>query len=166
VTFDAAGAPPQFDELLDGSGLRVAVVAARFNGDITQQMVDGAMAGLAEHGVDAGDVKLVWVPGAFELPLSAQALAETQRFDAVICLGAVIRGDTAHFDYVAGHACHGIGRVSLDAHLPVVFGVLTTDTVEQAVERAALDRGNKGYEVAQGAIAMARLLERIAKGDI
>ena len=154
---------PRFDDL-DGSGLRVAVAAARFNEAITTQLVEGALDGLTAHGVDDADIEVVWVPGAFELPLTAQWLADSGRFDAVICLGAVVRGDTPHFDFVASHAAQGIGRVSLDTGLPVIFGVLTTDTVEQAVERAAVERGNKGYESAQGAIHMAGLLREVSGG--
>ena len=156
---------PTYDDDLDGSGLRIGVVAARFNEPITGQLLEGVHDGLTDHGVDDDDIEIAWVPGAFELPLAAQWMADSGEFDAVICLGAVIRGDTPHFDFVAAHAASGIGRVALDTGVPVIFGVLTTDTVEQAVQRAALDRDNKGYEAAQGAIHMALLLRGLPGGS-
>jgi 6,7-dimethyl-8-ribityllumazine synthase len=152
---------PQFGEDLDGTGLRVGVVASRFNESITKLLVQGASDGLSRHGVADDDVTLVWVPGAFELSLVAKHLAASGRYDAVICLGAVIRGETAHFDFVAGQAADGIARAALDTGVPVIFGVLTTDTVEQAEARAAPDRGNKGYEAALSAIDMATLLRTL-----
>jgi 6,7-dimethyl-8-ribityllumazine synthase len=150
---------------LQGSGLRVAIACGRFNDVITDRLLGGCRAGLREHGVAGDDVAEVWAPGAFELPLVAKALAETGRYDAVITLGAVIRGGTPHFDFVAGECAAGVARVSLDTGVPVVFGVLTTDTVEQAEERSVPDsRDNKGWDSAETAIEMAALLERVRKG--
>lgn len=156
---------PQFDDL-DGSGLRVAIVAALFNGATTDSLVKWCREGLVRRGVAERDLTIEWVPGAFELPLAAKAFAESGRVDAVVCLGAVIRGDTAHFDFVAGEAARGIREVSLQTGVPVMFGVLTTDTVEQAEDRSRDDETNKGFEAAEGAIHMALLLRRLrSKGD-
>ncbi|HVX21765.1 MAG TPA: 6,7-dimethyl-8-ribityllumazine synthase [Acidimicrobiales bacterium] len=141
-----------------GQGLRVAVACGLFNGGITWRLLDGALAGLADCGVDRADVKVAWAPGAFELPLVARALATGGAVDAVICLGAVIRGDTGHYDFVAGQCAAGLQRVQLDTGLPVVFGVLTTDTVDQALERSLPDHTNKGRESAATAVEMVRLL--------
>lgn len=150
-----------YEGRLDGSGLRVAVAASRFNDFIVTRLVDGALDGLRRHGVADEDVAVAWVPGAFELPLAASRLAATGRFDAVVTLGAVIRGATSHYDLVAGQAASGIARVGLDSGLPVVFGVLTTDTIEQAVERAGTKAGNKGFEAAVTAIELADLFRRL-----
>jgi len=133
---------------------RIAIVASRFNRFIVEQLVEGAVDALKRHGIDQGQLVLVWVPGAFELPLLADQLASSGRFDAIIALGAVIRGGTLHFDFVAGECARGLARVALDNGLPVTFGVLTTDTVEQALERAGTGEGNKGYDVAMAAIEM------------
>ncbi len=141
---------------LDGAGVRVGVVAARFNGGITWRLLEGTLAGLEELGVDRADVRVAWVPGAFELPLVARALSASA--DAVVCLGAVVRGDTGHYDLVAGECASGIQRVQLDTGVPVVFGVLTTDTVDQALERSRPDPTNKGREAAVTAVEMHRLL--------
>jgi 6,7-dimethyl-8-ribityllumazine synthase len=150
---------------LDGSGLRIAIACGRFNDIITYRLLGGCRAGLEANGVAADDVTEVWAPGAFELPLVAKALAETGRYDAVVTLGAVIRGGTPHFDFVAGECASGVARVSLDTGVPVVFGVLTTDTVEQAEERSVPEtRDNKGWESAETAIEMADLLQNIRKG--
>jgi 6,7-dimethyl-8-ribityllumazine synthase len=138
---------------------RVAVVGAKFNGGITVRLVEGVMAGLKDHGVPLESVTLAWVPGAVELPLAASRLCRSGDYDAVIALGAVIRGDTAHFDFVAGECAAGLQRVALDTGLPVIFGVLTTDTVAQAQQRAAADSTNKGYEAAVTALEMVRLLD-------
>lgn len=146
-----------FEGNLSGAGLRIAVVASRFNDTITTRLVDGATDGLRRHGVDPEAIDLAWVPGAFELPLVARRLARSGRYDAVITLGAVIRGATGHYDVVAGQCATGVARASLDADLPVVFGVLTTDTIEQAVERSGTKAGNKGFEAALTAIEMANL---------
>ena len=150
---------------VDGTGLRIAIACGRFNDVITDRLLLGCRAGLRALGVVDEDVTEVWAPGAFELPLVAKALAETGRFDAVITLGAVIRGGTPHFDFVAGECAAGVARVSLDTGVPVVFGVLTTDTVEQAEERSVDDhRENKGWDSAETAVEMADILQKIRKG--
>lgn len=149
---------------LGGRGLRFAIVVARFNDFITSRLLEGALAGLRRHGVAEEGVDVAWVPGSFEIPVAAKALAQSGRYDAVICLGAVIRGATAHFDHVAGQAASGIAQVALQTGVPCIFGVLTTDTIEQAIERAGTKAGNKGYDAAISAIEMATLLQRI-KGD-
>ena len=144
---------------LDGRGLRVGVACARFNGTITARLLDGCLEGLRGAGVDAADVTVAWVPGAFELPILAQAFATAQLgYDAVVCLGAVIRGETGHYDVVAGESARGIQEVACDTGVPVIFGVLTCETVGQALERSAPDETNKGLEAAQAAVEMARLL--------
>jgi 6,7-dimethyl-8-ribityllumazine synthase len=143
----------------DGSGLRIALAAARFNGGITRRLIDGALAGLAACSVEPADVSLAWVPGAFELPLLAQHFTTWDAVDAVVCLGAVIRGETGHYDFVAGQCAAGIQRVQLDTGVPIVFGVLTTENVEQALERSLPDETNRGREAALTAIEMVRLLE-------
>ena len=140
---------------------RVAAVCAKFNGGITARLLRGLLAGLQAHGVDPASVTAAWVPGAFELPLAARHLARSGTVDAVVALGAVIRGDTAHFDFVAGQCAAGLQRVGLDTGVPVVFGVLTTDTVEQALERAGDGDDNKGFEAAVTALEMADLLGRL-----
>jgi 6,7-dimethyl-8-ribityllumazine synthase len=146
---------------LDGAGLRVAFACGRFNDVITERLLQGARARLAELQVAADDVTELWAPGAFELPLVAKALAESGRYDAVVTLGAVIRGGTPHFEYVAGECAAGVLRVGLDTGVPVVFGVLTVDTVEQAMERSVEGTGNKGAESAETAVEMATLLKGI-----
>ena|SRR5689334_23583471 len=153
------------DGALDGHGLRVAVVCGRFNDLITNRLLDGAAAGLTALGVADADVLVAWVPGAFEIPLAAKALAEGGRFDAVITLGAVIRGDTAHFEFVAGQCAEGVSRVQLDTGVPVAFGVLTTEDLDQALCRSEPEAGghNVGRECAEVAVEMATLLARIAK---
>jgi 6,7-dimethyl-8-ribityllumazine synthase len=150
---------------LDGTGMHVAIAAARFNDLIVTRLVDGARDGLRRHGVADGDVDLAWVPGAFELPLVAKKLAETGRYDAVITLGAVIRGATGHYDIVAGQSAAGVARAALDTGVPIVFGVLTTESIEQAVERAGTKAGNKGFEAAATAIELADLLRRLPVAD-
>jgi 6,7-dimethyl-8-ribityllumazine synthase len=147
-----------------GVGRRIAVVAARYNELVTSRLVEGARAGLAHHGVPEDAVTVAWVPGAFEIPLVAQRLAGSGRFDAVICLGAVIRGETAHFDLVAGEAARGIGDVSRSTGVPCIFEVLATDTLDQAEARAGGIHGNKGWEAATAALEMASLVERVAEG--
>lgn len=137
-----------------GNDVRIAIVASRFNRFIVDQLLEGAVDALKRRGIDEDKLVLVWVPGAFELPLLADQLASSGRFDAIIALGAVIRGGTPHFDFVAGECARGLTRVALDNGLPVTFGVLTTDTVEQALERAGTGEGNKGYDVAMTAIEM------------
>lgn len=143
---------------LDGRGLRIAIVAGRFNDMISRNLIDGARERLLRLGVDDDAIDLVWVPGAYEIPSACAAIAATGDVDAVVALGAVIRGATPHFDYVAGQCAAGLQRVSLDTGVPAIFGVLTTDTIEQAIERAGTKAGNKGADAAEAAIEMARLL--------
>ena len=145
---------------LDGSGLRVAIVASRFNDAIVANLVAGAHDRLVRLGVDDDAIELARVPGAFEIPLAAKVLAESARFDAVICLGAVIRGATAHFDHVAGQAASGCAKVGVETGVPVMFGVLTTDTIEQALERSGAKAGNIGSDAAESAIEMINVLDR------
>ncbi|HSZ36150.1 MAG TPA: 6,7-dimethyl-8-ribityllumazine synthase [Acidimicrobiales bacterium] len=142
----------------NGTGLRIGIAGALFNGGITLRLLNGALDTLAEAGTDRRDITLAWAPGAFELPLVARAFANAGKVDAVLCFGAVIRGDTGHYDFVAGECASGIQRVQLDTGVPVVFGVLTTDTLEQALERSEPDESNKGREAALTGIEMVRLL--------
>jgi 6,7-dimethyl-8-ribityllumazine synthase len=144
-------------------GRRVAVVVARFNEIVTRRLLEGALEGLRAHGVDDDDVDVAWVPGAFELPIVARRLAASGTHDAVICLGAVIRGETSHFDHVAGQAAAGIREAGVATGVPVIFGVLTTETLEQALARAGGDHGNKGWDSAAAALEMASLLEQLPK---
>lgn len=150
-----------FEAKLLGEGLKIAVVAARFNEFITGRLIEGAEDGLVRHGVNPSDICLYRVPGAFEIPLLAGKLAARNDVDAVICLGAVIRGATPHFDYVAAEVAKGVAQVGLKAQKPVIFGVLTTDNLEQAIERAGSKGGNKGYDAALSAIEMANLLRQV-----
>lgn len=150
-----------FEGTLIGTELRVGIVLSRFNHLIGDKLLEGALDTLRRHGVTDGNVGIARVPGAFEIPLAAQEMAKSGRYDAVICLGAVIRGATAHFDYVAGPMASGLATVSLATGIPVLFGVLTTDTIEQAIERAGTKAGNKGADVASAAIEMANLLKSI-----
>lgn len=142
----------------DGTGLRLAVAVARFNDFVTSRLLEGARRAASELGVAESDVDIAWAPGCFELPLTARALASSGRYDAVVCLGAVIRGETQHFDYVAGQAAEGIQRVALDTGVPCAFGVVTTENVEQALARAGGAKGNKGYDAVVTAIETANLL--------
>lgn len=148
-------------KLIAREGTRIAVVAARFNEFITSRLLSGCEDGLVRHGVDTEQIDVAWVPGAFEIPVVAQRLAESGHYDAVICLGAVIRGSTSHYDYVCAEVSKGVAQVSLKTGLPVLFGVLTTDNIEQAIERAGTKAGNKGYDCALSAIEMINLLEGI-----
>ena len=148
---------------LVSDGMKVGIVAARFNEFITSKLVSGAMDGLTRHNVKEEDIQVAWVPGAFELPLIAKKMAQNDKYDAVICLGAVIKGSTPHFDYVCAEASKGIASVSLSTEKPVIFGVLTTDTIEQAIERAGTKAGNKGFECAEGAIEMVNLSRELEK---
>ncbi|HUQ38557.1 MAG TPA: 6,7-dimethyl-8-ribityllumazine synthase [Acidimicrobiales bacterium] len=150
---------------LRGDGMRFGIVCGRFNDLITERLLTGARDGLTRHGVDDASVIETWVPGAFEIPLAAQRLAASGDVDAVICLGAVIRGATSHYDLVAGQCAEGIQRVQLDTGIPVIFGVLTTDSIEQAIERAGTKAGNKGYEAAVTAIEMVDLLRQLPKAN-
>jgi len=147
-----------FEGRLWGEGLSIAVVVARFNELVTRALLSGAEDGLARHGVEPEGVDVAWVPGSFEIPVAARKLAESGRYQAVVCLGAVIRGETPHFDQVANQASSGIARVALDTGVPVIFGIITADTLEQALERAGGKMGNKGYDAAVAAIEMANLM--------
>ncbi len=146
---------------LQAKGLKFAVVISRFNDFITSKLLDGAVDALLRHGADESNIEIVKVPGAFEIPLAAKKLAEKEFYDAIICLGTVIRGATPHFDYVAAEAAKGIATASMETGLPIAFGVLTTDTIEQAVERAGSKSGNKGWDAAMVAIEMAQLFKKI-----
>ena len=154
-----------YEGKLRGDGLRIALTCARFNDFITDRLLAGARDGLLRHGVDEASITVVWVPGAFELPLVAKRLAGSGEYDAVIALGAVIRGATGHYDHVAGQAAAGLARAALDTGVPVVFGFLTTDTIEQAIERAGTKAGNKGFEAASTAIELADLMRQLPKAD-
>ncbi|WP_294349233.1 6,7-dimethyl-8-ribityllumazine synthase [uncultured Clostridium sp.] len=146
---------------LVAEGLKIAIVASRFNEFIVSKLVSGALDGLKRHGVKDGDIELTWVPGAFEIPLLAKKLAASDKYDAIICLGAVIKGATSHYDYVCAEVSKGVASVSLSTEKPVIFGVVTTDNIEQAIERAGTKAGNKGYDAALSAIEMANLLKNI-----
>lgn len=142
-------------------GMKVGIVASRFNSFIVQKLLDGAVDGLVRHGVEESNIDAVWVPGAFELPVIAQKMAENDKYDAVICVGAVIRGATTHYDLVANESTKGIAQIGLKTGKPVLFGVITTENIEQAIERAGSKAGNKGYDCALSAIEMVNLIEAI-----
>ena len=144
-------------------GIRVGIVASRFNEFITNKLVGGALDGLKRHNVDEAQVDVAWVPGAFEIPLIASKMAKSGKYDAVICVGAAIRGNTSHYDYVCNEVSKGIASVSLDSGIPVLFGILTTENIEQAIERAGTKAGNKGYDCALSAIEMVNLIREIEK---
>lgn len=148
-------------KLVSENGIKVGIVAARFNEFITSKLVGGALDGLKRENVKDEDIDVAWVPGAFEIPLIASKMAKSRKYDAIICVGAVIRGSTSHYDYVCSEVSKGIAQVSLANDIPVMFGVLTTDTIEQAIERAGTKAGNKGFECAQGAIEMVNLIHEI-----
>ncbi len=145
----------------DGKGLKVAIVVSRFNGFITDRLLSGAIDGLIRHGVAEGSIDVYRCPGAFEIPAVAKKIVEAKKHDAVICLGAVIRGETPHFDYVAGESAKGVGQLSLTSHVPVIYGILTADTLDQAEERAGGKAGNKGFDSAEAAIEMVNLFRNI-----
>ncbi|MEE0180225.1 MAG: 6,7-dimethyl-8-ribityllumazine synthase [Anaerovoracaceae bacterium] len=150
-----------FEGNLVPKDIRVGIVAARFNEFITSKLISGAMDGLVRHNVNEDNIHIAWVPGAFEIPLIASKMAKSGNYDAVICLGAVIRGATSHYDYVCNEVSKGIAAISLETGVPVMFGVVTTDNIEQAIERAGTKAGNKGYDCALGAIEMVNLLRSI-----
>lgn len=150
-----------FEGNLIAKSMKVGIVAARFNEFITNKLLGGAMDGLLRHGVQEEDIQVAWVPGAFEIPLIASKMAKSGKYDAVICLGAVIRGSTTHYDYVCSEVSKGIATVSLHSDIPVMFGVLTTENIEQAIERAGTKAGNKGYDCALSAIEMVNLIREI-----
>ena len=153
-----------FEGNLLGSGLKFGIVISRFNEFISGKLLDGASDALTRHGVSIEDVDTAWTPGAFEVPLVASKLAQTRKYDAIICLGAIIRGGTPHFEYVAGELSKGIARVALDAGIPVINGVITAENLEQAIERAGTKMGNKGFDAATSAIEMANLIKNMNKG--
>jgi len=146
---------------LIAQGLKIGIAASRFNEFIVSKLVGGAEDGLLRHGTAEGDIDLIWVPGAFELPFAAKKMAASGKYNAVICLGAVIRGSTSHYDLVCAEVSKGIANVGLSSQIPVIFGVLTTDTIEQAVERAGTKAGNKGFDAAVSAIEMANLMKNL-----
>ncbi|ADD01353.1 6,7-dimethyl-8-ribityllumazine synthase [Thermoanaerobacter italicus Ab9] len=150
-----------YEGKLIAQGKKFGIVVSRFNEFITNKLLEGALDALKRHGALNENIEIAWVPGAFEIPLIAKKMAESKRYDAVIALGAVIRGETPHFDYVANEVSKGIAKISLDTEVPVIFGVLTTDTIEQAIVRAGTKGGNKGFEAAVTAIEMANLMEEI-----
>jgi len=148
-------------KLVSERQVKIGIVAARFNEFIVSKLLSGAIDGLVRHNVDEDNICVAWVPGAFEIPVAASKMANSRKYDAVICLGAVIRGSTSHYDYVCNEVSKGIAQVSLSSGVPVMFGVLTTENIEQAIERAGTKAGNKGYECAEGAIEMINLLGEI-----
>lgn len=151
-----------YEGKLSAKDFKFGIVIGRFNEFIGSKLLGGAIDGLVRHGAEKGDIEVSWVPGAFEIPLVAQRMAGLGKYDAVICVGAVIRGSTPHFDYVSSEVSKGIAKVSLDTGVPVIFGVLTTDTIEQAIERAGTKAGNKGYDAAVTAIEMVNLLKQLS----
>lgn len=153
--------PNVYEGSLVATGMRFAIVAGRFNEFITSKLVDGAVDGLKRHGAEDDAIDIVWVPGAFEIPLVADQLAGSQKYDAVITLGCVIRGATTHYDYVCNEVSKGVASASVRHQLPVIFGVITTENIEQAIERAGTKAGNKGWESALGAIEMANLMKQL-----
>ena len=150
-----------FEGMLLGKGLKFGLIVSRFNEFFTKKLLEGAQDALLRHGVNEEDVEVAWVPGSFEVPLIALKLAQTKKYDAVICLAAVVRGDTPHFEYIAAEVTKGIARAGMETGLPIINGVITTDTLEQAVERAGTKAGNKGFEAAVNAIEMANLVKAI-----
>jgi 6,7-dimethyl-8-ribityllumazine synthase len=150
-----------YEGMLVGSGIKIGIVVGRFNEFIGGKLLSGALDGLKRHGVNEADVEVAWVPGAFEIPLIAKKMAKSGKYDGVICLGAVIKGSTTHYDYVCSEVSKGIASVSLETEVPVMFGVLTTDNIEQAIERAGTKAGNKGFDAAVGVIEMVNLIKEI-----
>lgn len=150
-----------FEGMLLGKGLKFGVVISRFNEFVTRKLLEGAQDALLRHGVNEEDIEVAWVPGTFEIPLIARKLAQTKEYDAVVCLGAVIRGGTPHFEYISAEVTRGVGRVGLDTGVPVIYGVITADSLEQAIERAGTKEGNRGFQAAVSAIEMANLVKSI-----
>jgi len=150
-----------FEGKLLGEGLKFGLVISRFNEFVSKRLLEGAQDALLRHGVKEEDIDIAWAPGSFEIPLVAKKLAQTQKYDALICLAAVIRGGTPHFQYIAAEVTKGIAKVGLDAELPVIYGIITADTLEQAIERAGTKAGNKGFDAAVSAIEMANLIKGI-----
>jgi 6,7-dimethyl-8-ribityllumazine synthase len=150
-----------FEGNLLGKGLKFGLVVSRFNEFFSKKLLEGAQDALLRHGVNESDIEIAWTPGSFEIPLIAQKMAQSKKYNAIICLGAVIRGGTPHFEYIASEVTKGIAKVSLDSGIPVIFGVITTDTLEQAIERSGTKDGNKGFDAAVSAIEMANLVKAI-----
>jgi len=150
-----------YEGQLNSSDLKFGIIVGRFNEFIGSKLLDGAIDAIIRHGGKEGNIDIIWVPGAFEIPIVAQKVAKTEKYDAIICLGAVIRGSTPHFDYVASEVAKGVAQVGLKLEVPIVFGVLTTDTIEQAIERAGTKAGNKGFDAAVTAIEMVNLFETL-----
>jgi 6,7-dimethyl-8-ribityllumazine synthase len=157
--------PKVLEGQLTAQGLRFAIVVSRFNSLVTQRLLEGALDALRRHGADENAITVVYVPGSFEIPLVAKRLAQSGAFDAVICLGCIIRGDTPHFEYVASEAAKGIAQVALETGVPTIFGVVTADTLEQALERAGAKAGNRGFEAAMTAMEMANLMRQLSAGS-
>ncbi len=153
--------PNIYEGDLNSNGLKFGVVVSRFNSFITTKLLDGALDAIKRHGGNLDDIDVVWIPGAFETPTVAKKLADSGRYDALICIGAVIRGATPHFDYVAGESAKGVAQVALNTGVPIIYGIITTDTIEQAIERAGTKAGNKGSEAAVTAIEMANLYKQL-----
>ena len=151
-----------FQGMLLGEGLKFGVVVSRFNEFVTRKLLDGAQDALLRHGVSEGDIDIAWVPGSFEIPLVVKKLAQTNKYDGIICLGAVIRGETPHYEYIAAEVTKGIAKIGLDTGLPITYGVITADSLEQAIERAGTKAGNKGFDAAVDAIEMANLLRSVS----
>ncbi len=151
----------QYEGMLLGKGLKFGVVISRFNEFFSKKMLEGAQDALLRHGVNEEDIEQAWTPGSFEIPLIAQKMAQSKKYDAIICLGAVIRGSTPHFDHISAEVTKGIAKVNLDTGVPVIYGVITTDTLEQAIERSGSKAGNKGFNAAVSAIEMANLVKSI-----
>lgn len=154
-----------FEGKLISNDIKIGIVAARFNEFITSKLLGGAIDALKRHDVEENSIEIAWVPGAFEIPLIAAKMAKSHKYDAVICLGAVIRGSTTHYDYVCSEVSKGVAQVSLNSEIPVMFGVLTTETIEQAIERAGTKAGNKGFDCAMGAIEMVNLIREMDCND-
>lgn len=155
-----------YEGKLVSENIRVGIVASRFNEFIVSKLISGAVDGLKRHNVKEEDIELAWVPGAFEIPLIASKMAKSERYDAIICLGAVIRGATSHYDYVCNEVSKGIANVSIQADIPIMFGILTTENIEQAIERAGTKAGNKGYDCAVSAIETVNLIRELAKNNV
>lgn len=150
-----------YEGKLTGEDIKVGIIVGRFNEFISQKLLAGALDGLKRHGVKGDNINIAWVPGSFEIPLAAQKMANSGKYDGIVCLGAVIRGETPHFEYVSAEVAKGVAKVGLDTDIPVIFGVLTTDTIEQAISRAGTKSGNKGFDAAMSLIEMVNLLKEI-----
>jgi 6,7-dimethyl-8-ribityllumazine synthase len=153
--------PKVIEGKLISKGKKYGIIVSRFNEFISSKLLGGALDGLTRHGVDDKDITVAWAPGSYEIPVVAKKMAQSNKYDAIIALGAVIRGSTSHFDYIAGEAAKGVAHASYDSGVPIIFGILTTDSIEQAIERAGTKSGNKGFDAAMAAIEMANLMEQL-----